>query len=56
VALAIPRWSDVFPSLEPYQDPKEVDPFDFEEVGDPRFGIVQVTDSLAMMLPIPKHP
>lgn len=39
---AIPKWSDIFSSLKPYEDPKEVDAFDFEEVGDPRFGIVQL--------------
>jgi hypothetical protein len=40
--MAVPSWSDIFSSLKPYEDPNEVDAFDFEEVGDPRFGIVQV--------------
>ena len=40
--MALPSWSDMIPSLKPYEDPNEVDAFDFEEVGDPRFGIVQV--------------
>ena len=42
VAMALTSWSDMIPSLKPYEDPNEVDAFDFEEVGDPRFGIVQV--------------
>lgn len=32
----------MFSSLKPYEDPNEVDSLDFEEAGDPRFGIVQV--------------
>ena len=40
--MALPSWSEMIPSLKPYEDPNEVDAFDFEEVGDPRFGIVQV--------------
>ena len=32
----------MFSSLKPHEDPNEVDSLDFEEAGDPRFGIVQV--------------
>ena len=48
MAMAVPKWSDIFSGLKPYEDPNEVDAFDFEEVGDPRFGIVQVIHPLSI--------
>ena len=40
LALQIPKWSDVFSSLEPYKDPETL--LLEEEDGEPRLGFVQV--------------
>jgi hypothetical protein len=39
-SLEVPRWSDIFSSLEPYKD--EATLRLEEEIGDPRLGFVQV--------------
>ena len=39
LALEMPKWTDIFSSLQPYQDPSIV------EEGDPRIGFVQVSIS-----------
>ena len=44
-ALAIPKWSDIFSSLQPYKDPETL--MLEEEEGEPRVGFVQV--SLAVL-------
>ena len=40
LALELPRWSDVFSSLEPYKDPETL--LLEEEDGEARLGFVQV--------------
>ena len=41
MALQIPKWSDVFSSLEPYKDPETL-LLEEEDAGDARLGFVQV--------------
>ena len=41
MALQIPKWSDVFSSLEPYKDPETL-LLEEEDTGDARLGFVQV--------------
>ena len=40
-ALQIPKWSDVFSSLEPYKDPETL-LLEEEDAGEARLGFVQV--------------
>ena len=41
-AYVLPKWSDIFSSLEPYKDEETLMLEEMEDNGDPRIGFVQV--------------
>ena len=48
-ALQIPKWSDVFSSLEPYKDPETL-LLEEEDAGEARLGFVQVICSIKTII------